>query len=172
MKGLFLIAFIMASFAVVANANNDHDIHLSMCELRYNEQSSTFEVSIKIFIDDLELALKKYGVSNLRIGTPDESEIAEEHISTYLNQQFTIDIDGHRITPTFVGKEVTEDMLAVWCYLEYKTDVSRDSKCILSNRVLFEVHDDQRNIMDIRMGRSHKDYTILDSTHTTWNYTF
>ena len=172
MKVLFLILGWSLSLVHAVSGNKDHDIHLSMCELRFNEQSSTFEVAIKIFIDDLEMALKNHGVTNLHIGASNESEVAEEHIASYLHQQFTIDVNGQRIKPVFVGKEVTDDMLAVWCYLEYKTDASRASKCTFTNRVLLDVHADQRNIMDIRMGRSHKDYTILDSTHPTWSYTF
>ncbi len=154
------------------SAHKDHDIHLSMCELRFNEQSSTFEVAIKVFIDDLEMALKNQGVTNLRIGASNESDLTNEHIGAYLNQQFTVDVNGKKIMPVFIGKEVAEDKIAVWCYLEYKTDAGRASKCTFTNRVLLEVHADQRNIMDIRMGRSHKDYTILDSSHPAWSYTF
>ncbi len=172
MKVLYLIIGMSLLLPPCASANKDHDIHLSMCELRYNEQSSTFEVAIKVFIDDLEMALKNHGGNNLRIGASNESDVADEHIGAYLNQQFTVDVNGSRITPVFVGKEVAEDMIAVWCYLEFKTDVTRASKCTFTNRVLLEVHSDQRNIMDIRMGRSHKDYTILDSSHPAWSYTF
>ena len=152
--------------------NNDHDVHISLCELRFNEQSSSFEVAIKIFIDDLELAMRKEGVANLYIGTPNEKENAGDAIASYLNHHFSIEIDGHKLAPVFIGKEVTDDQLAVWCYVEYKKDLSGADKCVLTNRILFDLYADQRNIMDIRMGQSHKDYTILESGKTSWSYNF
>lgn len=172
MKIFSLLLAVMIFSANLSFANKDHDIHISMCELRYNEQSSSFEVAIKIFIDDLETALKKQNITGLHIGLPNESDVADEYISSYIHDQFSINVNGTKLVPEFVGKEVTDDNIAVWCYLEYKTQIPRAAKCTLTNKVLFEVYNDQRNIMDIRMGSSHKDYTILDASHSSWTYNF
>lgn len=172
LKAILLIFICSIASRATAFGNKDHDIHLSICELRYNEQSLSFEVSIKIFIDDLETAIGKEGASQLRIGTKNEVPEADEMITSYLNKNFTIDIDGVKLQASFLGKELTEDMLAVWCYVEYPANKSQPQKCILSNRILFEVYDDQRNIMDIRMNKSHKDYTIFERGRNTWSYTY
>src|SRR5688572_25411157 len=64
----FIILFVCSLHTpAVSNGDHDHDIHLSLCELRYNEQSAAFEVAIKIFIDDLEAAIGKEGITELRI---------------------------------------------------------------------------------------------------------
>ena len=162
----------MATCTQHAQAVADHDIHISLSELRFNEESQSFEVAIKIFIDDLELALKKEGATDLRIGTDRESELAEESIISYLNKHFTIEVDGKKLAPQFIGKEITDDMLAVWCYVEFKKQPGRSLKCILSNSILTDVYSDQRNIMDIHMSKTHKDYIILESSRTSWTYTF
>ena len=152
-------------------ANDRHDIHLSLCELRFNESTASFEVSIKIFIDDLELAMSKNGVKGLKIGTPAEDPLSDEHIAAYLNKHFYIDIDGARLKANFLGKEFTEDLIAVWCYVEFPAPPAA-KKCLLSNSILLDLYDDQRNIMDIRMNSKHKDYTILEPGRSTWSYTF
>ncbi len=151
-------------------AVDDHDIHISLSELRFNEESQSFEVAIKIFIDDLELALKKEGATNLQIGTNKESDVADERIISYLDKHFSIEVDGKKLASQFIGKEITDDMIAVWCYVEFKKQPGKSVKCILSNSILTEIYSDQRNIIDIHMNKSHKDYIILESARTTWTY--
>jgi len=143
-----------------------------MCELRYNESSSSYEVALKIFIDDLEVGIKKEGWSPLNLGTKNENELTEEHLISYINKYLTIDVDGKRWSPQFIGKELSEDYQAVWCYLKYQGDVSRAKKYVVTNRILFDIFEDQRNIMDIKMNKTHKAYTILDPDHPSWSYTF
>ena len=149
-----------------------HDIHVSMCELRFNEASSTFEASIKIFIDDLEVAMKKEGYPPMNLGSTHENPLAEEQLASYIDKYFSIEIDGKKLNPHFVGKEISEDYQAVWCYVEYSKDTGRSQKCTLTNRVLLDIYSDQRNIMDVKMNKAHSAYFILDPNHSSWNYTF
>lgn len=150
----------------------DHPIHISLCELRLNTSSNAFEVSIKIFIDDLELALEPAGHRGLFIGTEKESPAADQAITDYLRKHVWIEVDGRRLTPVFHGKEVTEDFQAVWCYVEYPGVPGGSRICQITNDVLLEIYDDQRNIMDIRMGGGHKAYTILEPGRSSWTYRF
>jgi hypothetical protein len=167
-----LICVFSTVFASGVSAGNAHDMHISVCELRWNESTGAFEVSIKIFIDDLERALAKEGAPGLFIGTPKESGAADHYVADYLQKHFIIDIDGTRLTAELVGKEVSEDFLAVWCYVEFSAELSHARKCTLSNDILLDMFEDQRNIMDIRMSTTHKDYTIFQPGRSTWSYTF
>jgi hypothetical protein len=172
LKATLLIILFSSCLSSWVFATNAHDIHVSVCELRWNEESGAFEVAVKIFIDDLERALTLEGAPGLFVGTPKESAEANQYIASYLRKHFTIDVDGTRLTPDFVGKEISDDLLAVWCYVEYPANLSRSKKCTLSNDILLELYDDQRNIMDIRMHKAHKDYTIFEPGRTTWTYTY
>ena len=161
MRSIFIVLFFSLVTAFAAKANNEHDIHLSLCELRFNEATSSFEVSIKIFIDDLESAIAKDQAKKVVIGTDPDNEETDEYIAAYIDKHFSIVLDGARIKGEFLGKEITDDLLAVWCHIEFPLQKSFPRKCTLTNSILFEVYDDQRNIMDIRMNRSHKDYAIF-----------
>ncbi len=172
LKATILMVLFSSCFSTWVSATKAHDIHVSLCELRWNEESGAFEVSVKIFIDDLERALGMEGAPGLFIGAPKESKEANEYIASYLRKHLTIDIDGTRLIPDFLGKEVSDDFLAVWCYIEFPAKLSHSKKCSLSNDILLELYDDQRNIMDIRMNKSHKNYTIFQPGRTTWTYTY
>lgn len=171
-KAILLTILLSSCLSSWVSATKAHDIHVSVCELRWNEESGAFEVSVKIFIDDLERALTKEGAPGLFIGTPKEIKEANEYIASYLQKHLTIDVDGMRLSPDFLGKEISDDLLAVWCYVQFPAKLSRSKKCTLSNDILLELYDDQRNIMDIRMNKSHKDYTIFQPGRTTWTYTY
>ena len=67
--GTILMCVLMAILPARVSAGKAHDMHVSVCELRWNETSGAFEVSIKVFIDDLERALTKDGAPGLFIGT-------------------------------------------------------------------------------------------------------
>jgi hypothetical protein len=152
-------------------SSTDHDIHLSVTEVRWNEAQSSFEMSIKIFIDDLELALAREQITGLYIGTEKESASANQHIASYLSKYFSIAQDGLNLQQHFVGKEIAEDFQAVWCYVELKGNHAA-RECTITNKVLLDLYDDQRNIMDIRMHAKHKAYTILDHGRPSWHYTY
>jgi hypothetical protein len=155
----------------VVPAAVEHDIHLSLCELRFNESSSSFEISFKIFIDDLELAIQRDGNTGFRVGDNESDAEVDKHIAAYLNKVFSIEIDGNKLQGEFVGKEITDDLLAVWCYVQIPVKHT-GKKCLMTNRILLDVYNDQRNIMDIRMNKSHKDYIILESRRYNWSYTY
>lgn len=152
--------------------NDVHDIHICLTELKFNETSSSFQVSIKIFIDDLELAISKEGTSGLFIGTPKETADANAFIEKYLNKHFKIDLEGKPLEMVFLDKEVSEDLQAIWCYVQFAAQPGRGKKCTLSNDILFSLFEDQRNIMDIRMSKSQRDYVIFQPGHSSWAYTF
>ena len=172
MKSLYLLYFLFISLPSRASSPVIHDIHVSLCELRWNEDSDAFEISLKVFIDDLEVALGKQGISGLQIGTDKETKEANARIADYINKHFKITVDGSILTPEFLGKEVSEDYLAVWCYFQFPADLLQARKCTISNDVLLELYDDQRNIMDIRMDDAHKAYTIFQPGNHIWSYTF
>jgi len=169
---LLLISFFVGAFSHQVSAYGDHDIHVSVSEVTWKAGSTAFEVSVKIFIDDLETALMKEGHgTGLQIGTEKESAKAEEIIEDYLDKHFHISMDGIQLPAEWVGKETTEDYKAIWCYLSFP-GLKDPKKCTISNDILFELYDDQRSIMDIRMTSTHKAYTIFEPGKSSWSYTF
>ncbi|NND06744.1 MAG: hypothetical protein HKN87_10220 [Saprospiraceae bacterium] len=123
-----------------------HDFHMSKTEVNYNDSSHSLEVSVHVFIDDLESAILQSGVDSLFLATSKEHQHADLHISEYLRTHFSVDVNGKSIPLVFLGKEESPDLLAFWCYLE-GVDVPFPTLVSLSNDVLTEVFDDQQNMV-------------------------
>ncbi len=123
-----------------------HDLHLSKAQVHYNVQSESFEVSMHIFIDDLELAMQEANLENPRIATNREHEKADSLIHVYLDKHFSVVADGKKVNFEFLGKEDSDDLLAIWCYLE-GTQIPKPDQLSIANRILVDLYDDQKNIL-------------------------
>lgn len=139
-----------------------HEFHISKTLIEYNEKEKALQFTIHIFIDDLEEALRQQGADKLFICTEKESEKAEEYIYKYLQQKLKIKLDDKAVNYTFVGKEASEDLVAVWCYLEIE-NIESFSKLYVKNNTLVETFDDQKNIISVTGPNKRKGYLLFNN---------
>lgn len=125
-----------------------HDIHMSRCDIDYNKEASSLEISIRIFLDDLELDLRSQGHDSLKICTQYEREDAEELVFDYIKQHLVIEVDDQTRSLEWVGKEISDDLSAVWCYLQVH-DVQPQKHLDITNEVLLSTYDDQQNVVKV-----------------------
>lgn len=149
-----------------------HPIHASICEVKYNEGKFLFEVSLKVYLDDLETAVKNEGYAPLNLGSSQENKSSRDHLAAYLDKYFSISLNGQKLSSTFVGKELSDDYMAVWCYVEYPAKVSKGQKYTISNRVLLDLYSDQRNIMDMKMNSVQEEHMIFNPANSSWSFTY
>ena len=127
--------------------------------VEYNEKEKSLQISVHLFIDDLEESLKKEGHTKLFICTEKESTQAEKHIESYLRKNLSFSVNGKSSTYTFVGKEGSSDMSAVWIYLEIP--VNGKIKTInIKNSLLLREFDDQKNLVHV-IGPNKKEGTVI-----------
>ncbi len=126
-----------------------HEFHVSKCLVEYKAENEEIQVSMNIFIDDLEIALKTLGVDSLYIGTEKEAEEADKYIDRYLGQAFTVMVnDQEKAEWQFIGKEISEDLSSIWCYLSIPAEENIEA-LFVKNSILLETYDDQKNITSI-----------------------
>lgn len=140
----------------------NHDIHLSKTDIVYNHQTESLEITLHIFIDDLESVLAMQGNTGLKICTPKESENAEYLISEYLKKNLKISTGNTELEWNFLGKEISDDLFAVWCYMEVeKPPLGKDLKVEVN--LLNELYDDQKNIVKVEFDKTHKEFFLFDN---------
>ena len=164
-KFLFFLCCLIVPISTIFSNNEGippHEFHISKCLIEYNEKESALQLTVHIFIDDLEEALRQQGADKLFICTEKEVEKAEEYIYKYLQQKLTLSLDDKAVNYTFVGKEVSEDLAAVWCYLEVE-NIAPFSKLYVKNNTLLEAFDDQKNIVSIIGPNKRKGYLLFNN---------
>jgi hypothetical protein len=147
MKILFLLIFLCAQSAFFTTSE-DHAFHLSKTDIVYQPKEKTLQLTMHVFIDDLELALEKQGKTSLSIGTEKEKAGVNDLIIKYLQQNLSLTVNNKKTALSFVGKEATADRQALWIYLEVK-DVKSIKTLSVENKVLMEVHGDQKNMVQV-----------------------
>ncbi len=159
-----MIQFLLLFFSIFGSpVEGDHEFHMSKCEVAFNEPDSAIQVSLHLFIDDLEEGLAANGHQNLRICTDKESPNAEQYMAAYLQEKFTIKVNGDSLAYTFIGKEESEDLLAVWCYLEIE-NITNINQLTIKNQILTSTFEDQKNIVSISTSsEGRKGYFLFDA---------
>lgn len=146
-----------------------HEFHLSKSTVNYDSASNSIQVSMHIFIDDLEVALDVQGTKNLRIGTGKEADDADTYISRYIEKQVQFFQGKDTLEQEFLGKELSADLAAIWCYIEIPIN-GQLQELTVDNRLLMEVYDDQKNIISVKKDKKRvKDwlFDIDDHSETT-----
>lgn len=157
-KAFFLL--LLFGLLPMKSANDLHPIHLSLCEIHYNTNSQKLEISLKIFLDDLEEALMLKGHPSLYIATPKEIASADEKIFDYVASQFYITEGPKSISYQWVGKELSEDLTAIWCYFESEK-INQIQELKFKNCILMELFGDQKNILHAYLSKSEKRHELF-----------
>ena len=140
-----------------------HDFHVSRVQVNFNSEEQILEVSLNVFIDDLELGLRAYANEDLSLWTTSESGEADDLIQQYLNDKMRIFNGVVRLKPMWLGKEISEDLSAFWIHFYYEWDGT--GSLILHNNVLIEIYDDQRNIIEAKIN-TRKEFLLLTKSRT------
>ena len=143
-----------------------HDLHLSKSEINYSSDSQSVEITLHLFIDDLEIALSEAGHTDLLICTKKESEQAEDYIAEYINDKMRLNIDGHSYIASFLGKESSDDLQGVWCYLEI-TEIPKPENVEVKIDFFNELYSDQKNVLNIKLDGTSQEYYLLNKKKTT-----
>lgn len=124
-----------------------HDFYVSITTAKWNSQSHTWQVSIKLFKDDVEHALSQRFGKRVRIAAP--SEQVDSLLAQWVLTAFTLKQAGHSVAFNFLGREAEPELL--WVYLE-SSPMDRPSKLVVGNELLMREFKDQTNLVHLEAG--------------------
>ena len=129
------------------------------------------QISLHLFIDDLEEALRLQGTDDLFICTAKEAEGAEAAIYRYLQEKFKLEVNQKPVDLEWIGKEMTDDLSGVWCYLLVE-DIEQVDQIDLAYTVLMEMYGDQKNVLEVLLPNRPKGYFIFSKNNRSEQFTF
>ena len=155
MKHLKLLVILILPFFAFTSV---HKYYMSVTEIDYIEEKKSVQITSKIFIDDFENLLRQRYDDGITLDNKKESRTAELYIERYLREQIKIKINGKEASFDFIGKEYDVDIMT--CYLEI-VDVKSITSFEITNTILFEMFDDQQNIIKTKMNSQKKSYILI-----------
>ena len=124
-----------------------HKFYASLARVEYNEESKTVEVAMRVFADDLELALTRRSGRKVYL---DKTKDAAELALAYLRETFEVSgRDGRKVELKWVGMETQADV--AWLYFEASLPEGL-AGASLRDRVLIELFRTQVNIINLKYG--------------------
>jgi len=145
-----------------------HPFYVTICQVYFNKETTSLEISVKIFADDLTKALEKEGHTHLFIGEEREGPNTDTYIFDYMKKKLHFDVNGKPAEYQFVGKEL--DAAVVWTYLEIKN--VENLKSIYTNcTLLTDLFDTQNNIIQVEKDKKVKNL-LLNKREISGTITF
>lgn len=107
------------------------------------------QISTRIFLDDLELALRSYtGNEKLDITDKASWNFVNESLKKYMLERIKLWDEKDRVYElNYIGAEIEKDVM--WCYIEIEK-VKKLERVKVWNSILHEVWGDQENLVHFR----------------------
>ncbi|TXG38740.1 DUF6702 family protein [Seonamhaeicola maritimus] len=152
-KPLFLFLIIpLISFTGI------HKYYISVTQIEYIQEKQSVQIITRIFVDDFENLLRERYDESITLDDKNESRTTEMYIERYLSDKIKVKINGVESELVFIGKEY--DLDVVRCYLEIE-DVEIIESFEITNKVLFDMFDDQQNIVKTKINSKQKSFILV-----------
>lgn len=148
-----------------------HDFHVSKLDVRYNPATQSFELTLHLFLDDLEKAMNVSGFSVKSLQTNDENAKSSKKINDYLTTKIRVKADNTLLSLHYIGREEAERFDAVFIYLE-AAHAGIPAQLNIENLLFNEVFDDQKNIVSVTFDKKLKAFEVLDKKNPSLDVTF
>ncbi|MBR9853367.1 MAG: hypothetical protein GYB37_02160 [Algicola sp.] len=137
-----------------------HKFYVSVTNIEYAEDNKAFQITSRVFIDDLDKLLsERYGIQ-AKLATPEESKLANEYIEKYFRSKFVVALNGKPVKYTFLGKRYDTDVAI--CYLEIpNVNLTEVKTMSVQNEVLTDLFEEQKNVVHIKWEGNKKSFVLI-----------
>lgn len=149
---LYLIVFLK----LFINFGPTHEYHASVTNMQYDPKGRVFEVSVRMFTDDLEKTLTRENGGQRVVFAEKNEKNNDLLLEKYLRKHFALQTpQKQRKAFNYVGYETEAD--AQWVYLELPyTELVRGAT--LKQSVLLDMFEDQVNLVTINYNAEKKTF--------------
>jgi len=149
--------YLLILFIIPLTAFSVHKYYISLCEIEHNEKQNSVQITLGMFIDDIELTLNKNHKTKLNIATVDEYSAIDQYFEEYLNKHFIITINNKLKAYEYIGKEYEDDIVRFYLEIPYIEHIQSIS---VKNTSLIKFFEDQQNIIKIKANQKHKTFYL------------
>ena len=157
-ENMFLLLTVWINFCSMLM----HPMYVSMTNMDIDAHRKSVVLSIRIFTEDLETILhNKYNVDGW-IGTQNEHRDSRRLLREYVNERFSIAVNGETLSLMTDSMVISDDMM--WFYMK-GTASQVINKIAIDNRLLTDFFSKQNNLVIISTGRNEEGYRLNRKTY-------
>ncbi|MBJ6369647.1 DUF6702 family protein [Snuella sedimenti] len=135
-----------------------HKYYVSVTQIEYIQDKQSVQIISRIFIDDFEKLLRERYDETITLTAKNEAASTNSYIETYLKEKLRIKINGKDVAFNFIGKDYELDIMR--CFLEID-DVKAINTFEISNQVLFDLYNEQQNIVKTKINTKQKSFILI-----------
>lgn len=153
----FLLSWCMISFLALP-----HPIHLTVTEFYSADKNKNLECSVTLFADDFARAIQ-YETYAPQVQSGKLK--VEDLMMKYLRSKLQLKINGKSSSFSLLRTENTPETIT--CYLKMNTTAAETKKIEIDSKLMLEMFNDQRNLVQIRIPGKKEGAINLDKSKTS-----
>lgn len=126
-----------------------HTFYYSNTEMVYQQDGGQLQITMRLFVDDVERAIGPAEGTPLRLGDEKQVAGADSLVWDYMQTHFKLSQMGSPIELEWIGFEV-EGYDLLWAYMEVP-HMLEPRELTVENTVLFEHHEEQVNEISLEL---------------------
>ena len=164
-KRLTIVLVLVASLGLMAMA---HKFYVAIFQINYAQEKKMLQVTTRIFVDDLELALEKKHKRKFHLGQASQTAEESALMQKYLTDRFVVQLNGKPQALEYLSNELENNVLV--CYFRVR-GVDKVSSLKVTSKVLFDYVTEQQNIIQTNInGKKSSLLLTIDNPEETINY--
>jgi hypothetical protein len=130
--------------------DGEHAYYVGLTDIAYNAETTTLEIAVKVFTDDLELAIQGHSGVLCHLGTQKEVANADSLINAYVRVHLSVNTDQQpQLKCHPIGRETELDV--TWLYIESEP-TKPFTRLLVSNDMFMELYDAQVHVVKYKKG--------------------
>ena len=149
------ILFFATLFIVLLSSFTAHKFYVSIYQIDFVPEKKRVEITARIFMDDLNLALEQEFKVKTALGEKLETAEDGAFLKKYLAKHIRVSIDGKEKQILFLSKEIDNNVVIVYMKI---TDIKKFNSFKIQNNALLDLYSDQQNIIQTNFYNNKKNY--------------
>ena len=138
---------------------NVHKFYVSIYKVDFVPEKKRVEITARIFLDDLNLALEKEFKTKIYLGEKTETPQDLLFLQKYMTQCLQIFIDGKEKPVVFLSKEIENNVAIMYFKVN---DIKKIKSIKIHNNALLDLYSDQQNIIQTNFYKNKKNYIFTE----------
>ena len=153
------ILFLILVLFIGLSSFNVHKFYVSIYQVDFVPEKKRVEITARIFLDDLNLALEKEFKTKIQLGEKTESSQDVQFLQKYLMKHLKISIDDKEKNIQFLSKEIENNVVIIYLKI---VDVKKINSFKIYNNALLELYSDQQNIIQTKFYNKKRNYIFTE----------
>jgi hypothetical protein len=159
MKKIVSVSFVLF-LCLALTSFSIHKFYVGVFQVDYKLDKKAFQITSRVFIDDIEKALETKHKKKLYLATNKEIKESDDLIASYFREKFKISVNNKEQEMIFLAKEYEDDVLI--CY--HKINHTGKLKSLsVYNTILTEQFAEQQNLLHTSINSNKKSFLFTNT---------